>query len=107
MVIGVPISFAASKKGTAATAVAKAAPIPLWRKILEGSNVVNKKKLKAGDTGMEYAAIINLATSVIILGIIFVIGSIHSQYVQLQEEKALKREVIRVKEYKEVRVNQS
>lgn len=103
--LNVPMSMAASKgrqAATAATAVAPKSP-PLWRKILEGANVTgNFKKWKPGDTRSEFAALVNAATTVIIMLGLVVIGSLNHLRRHISEERNMKSEVIRVKEYKEV-----
>ena len=104
--LGVTPSFAAigKRKSSAVAAVSVASkPPPLWKKIIEGANVTgNFKKWKPGDTRAEFSTIVNVATSLIILGGLLFIATLHHLNVQRIEEKNLKREVIRVKEYKEV-----
>ena len=104
--LGVTPSFAAigKRKSSAAAAVSVASkPPPLWKKIIEGANVTgNFKKWKPGDTRAEFSTIVNVATSLIILGGLLFIATLHHLNVQRIEERNLKREVIRVKEYKEV-----
>ena len=104
--LGVTPSFAAigrRKSSTAAAVSVASKPPPLWKKIIEGANVTgNFKKWKPGDTRAEFSTIVNVATSLIILGGLLFIATLHHLNVQRIEERNLKREVIRVKEYKEV-----
>jgi hypothetical protein len=81
----------------------KSKPPPLWKKILEGANVQGSfKTWKPGDTRSEFSAVVNAATTLIILGILFVFGSLHHIYVSQIEAANMVKEVKRVKEYKEV-----
>lgn len=103
--LNVPVSMAASKGRKAAAAAVTVAPKspPLWRKILEGANVTgNFKKWKPGDTRSEFAALVNAATTVIIMFGLVIVGSLNHLRRVISEERNMKSEVIRVKEYKEV-----
>lgn len=107
--LNVPMSMAASKGRKAATAAAAVTAVapkspPLWRKILEGANVTgNFKKWKPGDTRSEFAALVNAATTVIIMLGLVLVGSLNHLRRHISEERNMKSEVLRVREYKEVR----
>ena len=95
-------ALAAAKKVAAGAAVTKKRST-LLQKILQGVNASGRtSNLKAGDSKNEIAAIVNAVSSLVIMSALTVVGYVCHVVGNIQWQSTHKKELERVKEYKEV-----
>jgi len=92
-------SKAATKAGEAVVIKKKKS---LIERIFLGVNAIKMKSAKVGDSKTDYAGIINVITSIITLGGIGFLGTLMHGAAVVRYKIASDKELIRVKEYKEV-----
>lgn len=86
-----------------AKAAASTKKVSIWKKILEGANVsAPLKNWKAGDTRTQFSALINASSNLTILTGLFGLGYLFHKKREITQTRAMKREFLRVQEYKEV-----
>lgn len=71
------------------------------KNILDGANMKGSKKWRAGDSRTEVAALLNSFSGIIILGAFAGLAFIGHKAREIKFDRAMSREVIKVKEYKE------
>lgn len=86
--------------------VQKKTTISFWKKILDGANTKGKlKNWKVGDTRAEFAALLNAASGIFVLGGLSFFAFLLHKSREMKQNRAYDREVIKAKQYKEVRYN--